>query len=177
MNTNIQNIITKITSIIMIAVLVVWFWTGNIQEVQSYSSCRQPVFAFDQGLEDRLLQEFYNYRRARGLSTPPEVYWNTERGSNTRLQALYERQVFSHNYWTSDIYNCGLRGTAGENLWHDGGLGQTDAKAIINAWHNSPGHYANLVRKDIRTVGVSCGIMPKFVGKNNVRVCVYIWNY
>lgn len=162
----------------MIAVLVVGFWTGNIQEVQAYSSCRQPVFAFDQGLEDRLLQEFYNYRRARGLSTPPERYWNTERASNTRLQYMYETQVFAHTNWVSNIRGCNLWSqTIGENLYHDGGTGVTDARAIINAWHNSPSHQSNLVRRYIRSVGISCGIMPRFANMSNVRVCSYIWEY
>ncbi|MFB6811031.1 CAP domain-containing protein [Streptomyces sp. NPDC056387] len=46
--------------------------------------------------------------------------------------------------------NAGLGGLGGENI----ARGQGDAQAVMNAWMNSPGHRANILNCEFRTLGV-----------------------
>ncbi|MFJ3199825.1 CAP domain-containing protein [Streptomyces sp. NPDC086989] len=46
--------------------------------------------------------------------------------------------------------NAGLGGLGGENI----ARGQGDAQAVMNAWMNSPGHKANILNCEFRTLGV-----------------------
>ncbi|KOU20890.1 SCP-like extracellular, partial [Streptomyces sp. WM6372] len=45
---------------------------------------------------------------------------------------------------------AGLAGLGGENI----ARGQGDAQAVMNAWMNSPGHKANILNCEFRTLGV-----------------------
>lgn len=44
----------------------------------------------------------------------------------------------------------GIQNMGGENI----ARGQSDAKAVMNAWMNSPGHRANILNCDFKTLGV-----------------------
>ncbi|MFD7627580.1 CAP domain-containing protein [Streptomyces sp. NPDC059851] len=46
--------------------------------------------------------------------------------------------------------NAGISGLGGENI----ARGQGDARAVMNAWMNSPGHKANILNCEFRTLGV-----------------------
>lgn len=46
--------------------------------------------------------------------------------------------------------NAGISGLGGENI----ARGQGDADAVMKAWMNSPGHKANILNCEFRTLGV-----------------------
>lgn len=45
---------------------------------------------------------------------------------------------------------AGIAGLGGENI----ARGQADAAAVMEAWMNSPGHRANILNCDFKTLGV-----------------------
>ncbi|MFE6338939.1 CAP domain-containing protein [Streptomyces sp. NPDC057798] len=51
---------------------------------------------------------------------------------------------------------AGITGLGGENI----ARGQADAAAVMDAWMNSPGHKANILNCDFKTLGVGVHIAP-----------------
>jgi uncharacterized protein YkwD len=50
----------------------------------------------------------------------------------------------------------GITGLGGENI----ARGQADAQAVMDAWMNSPGHRANILNCDFKTLGVGIHFGP-----------------
>ncbi|MEU2560192.1 CAP domain-containing protein [Streptomyces longispororuber] len=51
---------------------------------------------------------------------------------------------------------AGIKDLGGENI----ARGQTDARAVMDAWMNSPGHRANILNCDYKTLGVGAHFAP-----------------
>lgn len=51
---------------------------------------------------------------------------------------------------------AGIKGLGGENI----ARGQTDAAAVMDAWMKSPGHRANILNCDFKTLGVGVHLAP-----------------
>ncbi|MCP9975140.1 CAP domain-containing protein [Streptomyces somaliensis] len=103
--------------------------------------------------------ELVNRERAAVGCSP--VRASTELGDLARAfsQDMAERDFFSHTDPDGDdpwarAAQAGVEGLGGENI----ARGQTDAKAVMDAWMNSDGHRANILNCDFKRLGVGVHI-------------------
>jgi uncharacterized protein YkwD len=96
--------------------------------------------------------------------------------NNTKLQAI----AYSHSYrmGIEDFFSHTYQGTssgdradrAGYNwslIAENIAAGQTTPKEVVQAWIDSPGHRANLVRPQLRDIGIGYFFLREDVGKIN----------
>lgn len=164
-------IFITIISILALFVAILKLTSG---EVKAATYCRPYDGLYDVALESKIAQELRAYRQARRLYT---LYWTPTRDrlANSRLKDFSDYNLISHNQSYSTLSQCGLRTSgAGEAI----AIGMTDAKQIMQAWHNSPTHRAVLNLSWGRSFAVSCAIynrnIPVINGSIGNRACVLV---
>jgi uncharacterized protein YkwD len=82
-------------------------------------------------------------------------------GAQARAETLCANRQFSHDGYESAFRGLNYR-TKGENL----AMGHSDARAVHAQLMASPGHRANILRKEFGAVGVgnACGITGELFG-------------
>lgn len=104
-------------------------------------------------------------RAARGLKAL-KVDAGMSRVAQLHAEDMFRRGYFSHVSPNGDTMGDRMRrgnvkfGWAGENI----ARGQRDSEEVMNAWMNSSGHRANILRTQYRRIGVG------YVGKVWVQV-------
>ncbi|MFC7767131.1 CAP domain-containing protein [Leucobacter soli] len=106
-------------------------------------------------MRTQILDRTNALRKAAGV---PALKMNTD--INTVAQtwscAQASKKKMSHNPSYSKQIPSGWR-TAGENVAY----GYASAKAVVTAWKNSDGHYANMVRSTFTHVGIGIALDSK----------------
>lgn len=92
------------------------------------------------GVDSFLLQEVNNFRKANGLS---EVQTNDATCSFARLRASEIASGFNHDGFTNRIAGKQLPYSSYTNITENIAE-NSDYKAVVNDWANSPGHAANM---------------------------------
>ncbi|MEV7420855.1 CAP domain-containing protein [Streptomyces sp. NPDC089919] len=96
-----------------------------------------------------------NQERARAGCTPVRQNPPLAALAGAYSKDMAVRGFFDHtdpdgaNPWDR-ASKAGINGLGGENI----ARGQADAQAVMSAWMNSPGHRANILNCDFRTLGV-----------------------
>ncbi|MFJ4003186.1 CAP domain-containing protein [Streptomyces sp. NPDC090023] len=120
-----------------------------------------PVTASAQAVAEAEVLRLVNVERAKVGCTPV--------AANSALTGLAEafsgdmaaRAFFDHTDpdgatpWDRAA-KAGITGLGGENI----ARGQSDAAAVMEAWMNSPGHRANILNCDFKTLGVGVHLAP-----------------
>lgn len=97
-----------------------------------------------------------NVERAKYGLAPLRNNWELARVARYKSQDMKSKNYFSH---TSPTYGSPFQmmqhfgivyRTAGENI----AMGQRTPQEVMNAWMNSPGHRANILKKDYTDIGV-----------------------
>ena len=147
------------------------------QGVGAGASCDQvdqlPAARNDATVEAAILCLLDGERSDRGLG-PLKVNGKLGKAANVQAQDMVKRRYFSHENpegknSTARIQAAGyMRGggrwTVGENLaWGAGEL--ASARALVNAWMNSPPHRANILRPAFREIGLAIAIGTPKEGK------------
>jgi uncharacterized protein YkwD len=105
-----------------------------------------------------LLQKHNTTRAAQGLRTLSRTE-NLGKAADRRCQEIIKN--FSHTGWTSALAAYGVTyKIAGENI----AAGQTSVDSVFNAWMNSTGHKANILRSSFSAAGV--GHCKSSTGRN-----------
>ncbi|HET9199579.1 MAG TPA: CAP domain-containing protein [Dehalococcoidia bacterium] len=105
-----------------------------------------------------LLQKHNTTRAAQGLRTLSRTE-NLGKAADRRCQEIIKS--FSHTGWTSALAAYGVTyRIAGENI----AAGQTSVDSVFNAWMNSTGHRANILRSSFSQAGV--GHCKSSTGRN-----------
>jgi uncharacterized protein YkwD len=83
------------------------------------------------------------------LALHAQLNWASEFHSDWMIQ----QRDFSHTNWFEEILNSGFQGsTYGQNIAH---FFPTPA-SVVEAWLNSPGHRANIMKTNFTKMGISC---------------------
>jgi uncharacterized protein YkwD len=70
-----------------------------------------------------------------------------------RSAAMAAERRLSHRGWERMLRGAGLRDDQlGENVAYN----YADASAVMEGWMQSPGHRANILRRDFKRIGVGC---------------------
>ena len=105
-----------------------------------------------------LLQKHNTTRSAQGLRTLSRTE-ALGKAADRRCQEIIKN--FSHTGWTSALAAYGITyRIAGENI----AAGQTSVDSVFNAWMNSTGHRANILRSSFSAAGV--GHCKSSTGRN-----------
>lgn len=95
-----------------------------------------------------VLQGINEIRRSNGL---PDLIWSESLKQAATIRATEASQMWSHTRPNGQQYNSVSDEVKGENLAKN----YPDANTTIEAWMNSDSHRANLLDKDLRTVGIA----------------------
>lgn len=111
-----------------------------------------------------------NQERVNAGLKPLVIHTNLSTLAKDKAMDMFKSNYFSHTsqkygspFDMMDAYNITYR-YAGENI----AMGQKNAKEVVKAWMNSPGHKANILNKNYGLIGVSYynGYwVQEFVGK------------
>ncbi|MFC7765695.1 CAP domain-containing protein [Leucobacter soli] len=106
-------------------------------------------------MRTQILDRTNALRKAAGV---PALKMNTDINTvaQTWSRAQASKKKMSHNPSYSKQIPSGWR-TAGENVAY----GYASAKAVVTAWKNSDGHYANMVRSTFTHVGIGIALDSK----------------
>lgn len=97
-----------------------------------------------------------NIERGKYGLAPLKNNWELARVARYKSQDMKNKNYFSH---TSPTYGSPFQmmqhfgivyRTAGENI----AMGQRTAQEVVTAWMNSPGHRANILKRDFTEIGV-----------------------
>jgi uncharacterized YkwD family protein/spore coat assembly protein SafA len=87
---------------------------------------------------------------------PLKINWELSRVARYKSKDMKELNYFSHDsptygspFTMINNFKISFR-TAAENL----AAGQRTPKEVVNAWMNSPGHRANILKKEVSEIGV-----------------------
>lgn len=114
-----------------------------------------PTIDNVKSIESQVIQ-LTNQQRAKHGLPALTADWELSRVARYKSVDMRDKNYFSH---TSPTYgspftmmkNFGINyRTAAENI----AAGQKTAQEVVNAWMNSPGHRANILKKDITHIGV-----------------------
>ena len=94
------------------------------------------------------LEEMNQKRREYGL---PDLIWSSELAQAAIIRATEASQNWSHTRPNGEQYNTVSDQVMGENLAKN----YPDAFSTVEAWMNSDSHRANILDKDLRTVGIA----------------------
>lgn len=106
-------------------------------------------------LENEVIRLVNVERTKRGLA-PLTANWELSRVARYKSMDMKNKGYFSH---TSPTYGSPFQmmqhfgivyRTAGENI----AMGQRTPQEVMNAWMNSPGHRANILKPDYKEIGV-----------------------
>jgi uncharacterized protein YkwD len=135
--------------------------TGAAEHTATTSVTRAP------SLEELVLQQINTVRSQRGLGgLAPSAALSRSAAAHSRSMATYG--FFSHESRNGTTFSERIKRfygprsgawTVGENLAMFGGT-TPSAAAIVNAWMNSPGHRANLLRGLFHEAGVAIMFNP-----------------
>lgn len=109
----------------------------------------------DLSFENEVISLVNQIRRDNGLK-PLTADWELSRVARFKSQDMHDKGYFSHNSPTYGtpfkmIRDFGLNfKTAGENI----AKGQRTPKAVVDAWMNSSGHRANILKSTYTKIGV-----------------------
>jgi uncharacterized YkwD family protein/spore coat assembly protein SafA len=107
------------------------------------------------GVEQQVLS-LVNKERAKVGLKPLQMDWELQRVARVKSQDMYSKKYFSHQSPTYGspfdmMKQFGIRyRTAGENI----AQGQRTPQEVMNAWMNSSGHRANILKADYTHIGV-----------------------
>ncbi|MCA1029938.1 SafA/ExsA family spore coat assembly protein [Bacillus timonensis] len=114
-----------------------------------------PIIDNIKSIENQVIQLTNQERAKNGLPTL-KADWQLSRVARYKSNDMRDKNYFSH---TSPTYgspftmmkNFGISyRTAAENI----AAGQRTPQEVVNSWMNSPGHRANILKKDITHIGV-----------------------
>ncbi|MBA2874115.1 SafA/ExsA family spore coat assembly protein [Thermaerobacillus caldiproteolyticus] len=97
-----------------------------------------------------------NQERAKYGLPPLQIDWQLARVARYKSADMRDKNYFQHDSPTygspfTMMKNFGISyRTAGENI----AAGQRTPQEVVNAWMNSPGHRANILKKDFTHIGV-----------------------
>jgi uncharacterized YkwD family protein/spore coat assembly protein SafA len=107
------------------------------------------------GVEQQVL-DLVNQERAKVGLKPLQMDWELQRVARTKSQDMRNKGYFSHQSPTYGSpfdmmkqFGISYR-TAGENI----AQGQRNPQEVMNAWMNSSGHRANILKADFTHIGV-----------------------
>lgn len=107
------------------------------------------------GVEQQVL-DLVNQERAKVGVKPLQMDWELQRVARTKSQDMRNKNYFSHQSPTYGSpfdmmkqFGISYR-TAGENI----AQGQRNPQEVMNAWMNSSGHRANILKADFTHIGV-----------------------
>ena len=106
-------------------------------------------------LENEVIR-LVNVERAKMGLPALKANWQLSRTARYKSQDMINKNYFSHQSPTYGspfkmMESFGLRfSSAGENI----AKGQRTPQAVMNAWMNSPGHKANILKPEYDTIGV-----------------------
>lgn len=109
----------------------------------------------DLSFENEVISLVNQIRKDNGLK-PLTADWELSRVARFKSQDMHDKGYFSHNSPTYGtpfkmIRDFGLNfKTAGENI----ARGQRTPKAVVDAWMNSSGHRANILKSTYTKIGV-----------------------
>jgi uncharacterized protein YkwD len=63
---------------------------------------------------------------------------------------MYANHNLSHGNFTDRMNHAGVPNPRGENIAH----GQRKPEEVLRTWKNSPGHFANMINPNYKTVGI-----------------------
>lgn len=118
-------------------------------------------------LEELILRQVNEVRAARSLALFTASR-GLSRSAAAHSRAMLTRGFFAHESANGTSFSSRIRAfyaqrsstwTVGENLAMFGGITPT-ATAVVDAWMNSPGHRANLLRGSFREAGVAVMYNP-----------------
>ncbi len=117
-----------------------------------------PSGEFDSGAEDEIISLINDLRASQGLSALAYDA-NLNACARIRCAEMAATDVFAHTRpdgrpWQTVLTENGIKyATAAENLaWREGG--GVSASQLYKQWEASSGHYANMVRGNVKYVGV-----------------------
>lgn len=122
----------------------------------------QALVARESSLETLVLQRINDVRAAHGLVRLTASTGLT-RAAVTHSRSMVVEGFFAHEshngapFWKrlQTFYGPRSNGwTVGENLAMFGGV-TPDAQSIVNAWMSSPGHRANLLKRQFQDAGIA----------------------
>ena len=131
----------------------------EIENIETFADNQEeqivPETTSDSGYEDKYtilakdtLEGINEKRREYGL---PDLIWDDELVQAASIRAAEASQMWSHTRPNGQQYNSVSDAVMGENLAKN----YPDAATTIEAWMNSESHRANILDKDLRTVGIA----------------------
>lgn len=114
-----------------------------------------PVLENVKSIESQVIQ-LTNQQRAKFGLPALKADWQLSRIARYKSADMRDQNYFSHTSPTygspfSMMSNFGVTyRTAAENI----AAGQRTAQEVVNAWMNSPGHRANILKADVTYIGV-----------------------
>jgi len=102
--------------------------------------------------------ELTNAERARNGLGPLKMNWELQRMARVKSEDMRNRNYFAHESPTygspfNMMKSFGITyATAGENI----AAGQQTPEAVVKSWMNSPGHRANILKREYTEIG--CGV-------------------
>ena len=102
---------------------------------------------------DEAYTELNKYRKAKKIKALRKDA-GLEKIAKIRAKEMAETGKFSHTRPNGKSSLTLIKGNRakGENI----ALGQRTCDQVSNAWYNSPGHRANMLRKNFKKVGIAC---------------------
>lgn len=97
-----------------------------------------------------------NQRRTENGLSALKTNWELSRVARYKSQDMHDKKYFSHTSPTYGspfdmIRNFNIKfNSAGENI----AMGQKTPQEVVNAWMNSPGHRANILKASFTQIGV-----------------------
>jgi len=106
-------------------------------------------------LETEVIRLVNEARKSNGLAALTEN-WELSRVARFKSEDMRDNKYFSHQSPTYGspfemMKNFGIRyNYAGENI----AMGYKTAKSVVDGWMNSPGHRANILNRNYKSIGV-----------------------
>jgi uncharacterized YkwD family protein/spore coat assembly protein SafA len=114
-----------------------------------------PQISGTKSIEEQVISLTNAERQKAGLP-PLRNNWELSRVARYKSADMRDRNYFSHDSPTygspfTMMKNFGISyRTAAENI----AAGQRSPSEVVNAWMNSPGHRANILKRDVTEIGV-----------------------
>ncbi|WP_030168323.1 CAP domain-containing protein [Streptomyces sp. NRRL S-813] len=121
----------------------------------------QPPAASDQAAAEAEVLSLVNQERAKVGCSPVTANSSLTSLAEDFSKAMADQNFFDHtdpsgaSPWDRAA-RLGITNLGGENI----ARGQSDAAAVMDAWMNSPGHRANILNCDFKTLGVGVHFGP-----------------
>lgn len=112
-----------------------------------------PLYSYSKGLHSQEAQKIFelvNIERAKNGLEP--LKWSTRLTNSTNIRAVELNKYFSHYRPNGTLFD-----SLDEEVLHGENIaaGQNDAYDVMNEWMNSPGHRANILHPELKSIGIS----------------------